>query len=180
MGEQLILHEGIRLEPYLDTEGIWTVGIGYNLDARGIATLEQILGRKLSVKQGAVPVKIDGRIEMVDCPYVGLKLTREEALKVLRVDIRRYEKATIVAFPFYLELDEIRQRVVLDMAFNMGFGALSFKNTRRFIEARNWSRAVQNLYQSKWARQVDDGEGGRFGRADRLGRMLLTGEDYTA
>lgn len=174
MEQQLVLHEGLRLKPYLDTEGYWTIGVGYNLSARGVSAIEKITGRKFTLR--TVTVHHNG--EDHENPFDGLELTEDEALAVLREDIIRYEKATRVAWPYYDQLDPVRQRVVLDMAFNMGYGALSFVNTRRFIEQRNWSMAVRNLYKSKWAHQVDDGEGGKFGRADRLGNMLLTGKDY--
>lgn len=35
--EQLELHEGLRLKPYKDTVGKWTIGIGRNLDDKGIS-----------------------------------------------------------------------------------------------------------------------------------------------
>ena len=43
--EQLKIHEGVKLMPYKDTEGKWTIGIGRNLSDRGIsmATAEQML-----------------------------------------------------------------------------------------------------------------------------------------
>lgn len=43
--EQIRLHEGVRLLPYQDTKGKWTIGIGRNLTDRGItlATAEQML-----------------------------------------------------------------------------------------------------------------------------------------
>lgn len=174
MEEQLVLHEGLRLRPYLDTEGFWTTGVGYNLSSRGVETIEKIIGRKFKLST----VTVHHKDEDVENPFEGLTLEPAEALAVLRVDIKRYEQATRVAWPHYDQLDAIRQRVVLDMAFNMGYGALSFVNTRKFIEQRNWSMAVRNLFQSKWAHQVDDGEGKKFGRADRLAGMLLTGKDY--
>lgn len=34
--DQLTLHEGLRLKPYRDTKGILTIGIGRNLEDRGI------------------------------------------------------------------------------------------------------------------------------------------------
>lgn len=34
--KSLILHEGLKLYPYIDTEGKITIGIGYNLTDRGI------------------------------------------------------------------------------------------------------------------------------------------------
>ena len=43
--EQLLRHEGLRLKPYKDSVGKLTIGIGRNLDDRGIshATAEQML-----------------------------------------------------------------------------------------------------------------------------------------
>ena len=40
--DQLIRHEGLRLKPYLDTEGILTIGVGRNLDDRGISESEAL------------------------------------------------------------------------------------------------------------------------------------------
>lgn len=171
MATQLVLHEGLRLKAYLDTEGKWTVGVGYNISDRGVDLLQRLLGRPF------------------DMPIDQVTLTRDEALKVLAADIDRFEQAVIVYFPGYKPLNEVRQRVVLDMAFNMGFLALGFKNTRKMIEERDWSGAARALYASKWARQVGDGpddspeaaaaRGRHFDRCDRLSKMLLTGQDYT-
>jgi len=36
INEQLILHEGLRLKPYVDTVGKVTIGIGHNLTDKGI------------------------------------------------------------------------------------------------------------------------------------------------
>lgn len=185
MEEQLFLHEGFEPLPYVDTEGIWTVGVGYNLDARGIDMMQRVLGKKFALAPGEVHVNGLGRQvktggKAVHCPWKGLELTRDEARKLLRDDIIRYEAATRLEFPFYDKLSDIRQRVVLDMAFNMGYRALGFVNTRKFVEQENWSRAAQNMFLSKWSRQVGDGPGGRFDRVDRLTKMLLTNQDYTA
>jgi len=34
--DQLILHEGMRLNIYKDTVGIWTIGVGRNLEYVGL------------------------------------------------------------------------------------------------------------------------------------------------
>jgi lysozyme len=164
MRAQLLLHEGLRLTPYVDTLGNWTIGVGYNITGRGWGFLEAVIGRKVAPK--------DGMIEKVS-------ITRDEALKVLDADIAVVEKEVVAKFPFYTKLNEPRQRVVVDMAFNLGYKALAFKQTRAYIEKQNWSAAVIQLFKSRWAYQVDDGPGNKFGRADRLGKMLLTGQDYT-
>lgn len=159
MLQQLELHEGFRAEPYADTEGNATVGIGYNVTARGYEQLEEIIGRKL----GAAPV-----------------VTLDEARRACLADIARVERATRVRFPEYAKLDEVRQRVVIDLAFNIGYRALDFVKCIAAIKQRNWSYAARELYRSKWALQVGDGEGGRRDRCDRLAQMLLTGVDFAS
>jgi lysozyme len=161
---QLLLHEGLKLHAYLDTEGFYTLGVGYNLSSRGVDFYEQTIGRRLRWQEGDVTTPIT---------------TRPEALRVLRADVLRVEAAVSVHFPTYLTLDPVRQRVVIDMAFNMGFGVAGFKAAAAAVKARDWSKAARELYKSKWARQVGDGEGGKFDRCDRLARIMLTGQEPT-
>lgn len=161
---QLVLHEGLKTNVYTDTEGNLTLGVGYNLTSRGPEFFERTIGRKLILHDGSKCAAIT---------------TRAECLQVLHADIIRVEKAVTVHWPYYLKLEEVRQRVAVDMAFNMGLSALGFKNTIAAVERRDWSRAVREMYRSKWARQVGDGEGGKFDRCDRLARMLLTGQEPT-
>lgn len=163
MEEQLILHEGLKLTPYKDTEGFWTVLVGYNVSARGWDFIEKITGRQ-----------VPGGVEME-----ALRFTHEEALAVLRADISRIEVVVRRLLPDYDSLCDARQRVCIDMSFNMGMKVLAFNKAIDAIKRRNWSQWARELFASKWARQVDDGEGGRFGRADRLAAMVLTGLDYT-
>lgn len=165
MEAQLVLHEGLRTEPYVDTEMNWTIGVGYNITGRGWDSLEKVIGRRVR--------PADGMTEKA-------RITRDEALAVLRADIDRVERVVQVYFPEYDSLSEVRQRVCVDMAFNMGYGALKFKRTIAAMKARDWSTAAKELYRSKWAGQVGDGPGGHFDRADRLAKMLLTGVDYIA
>lgn len=159
MEEQLILHEGLKLAPYLDSVGKWTAGVGYNITDRGLADLEHAIGRK---------------VKMPD-----LRLTRDEALLVLRADVARIARVIPQHFPEYVGLDEVRQRVCLDLAFNLGFRALAFKNVIAAIKRRDWSTAARELWRSKWADQVGDGPGRHWDRADRLTKMLLTGQDFS-
>lgn len=133
MTRQLRLHEGERLKPYRCTAGKLTIGIGRNLEDRGI--------------------------------------TREEAAILLANDIAAEERELQRALPWVTKLDEVRQRVLLDMSFNMGLvGLLGFKNTLATIEAGNYQRAATMMLDSKWAKQVGQ-------RAERLARMMATGRD---
>lgn len=73
-------------------------------------------------------------------------------------------------FPHFNSMDKVRRMVLLDMAFNLGFGKLSgFINTIGYINSGDYIRASQNMLASKWAKQVGQ-------RAERLARMMRTGE----
>jgi lysozyme len=133
MVRQLRLHEGERLKPYRCTAGKLTIGIGRNLEDRGI--------------------------------------TREESAYLLANDIAAEERELLRALPWVATLDEVRQRVLLDMAFNMGIvGLLAFKRTLATIQAGDYQAAATMMLDSRWAKQVGQ-------RAERLSRMMATGKD---
>ena len=54
--DQLILHEGLRLKPYRCTEGKLTIGVGRNLDDRGINKAEALymLDTDIKLVKGAL------------------------------------------------------------------------------------------------------------------------------
>lgn len=82
---------------------------------------------------------------------------------------------------WFAELDAVRQRVLIDMAFNLGIdGLLGFHHFLEACRTKNWRRAVFEMQHSRWAFQVGDGPGGTFDRADRLEGMILDGVDLVA
>lgn len=165
---QVVFHEGLKLYVYKDTEGNFTLGVGYNVTSRTLEFFERTIGRDIDWDE-------DDFNPHNHTPIV----TRTECLKVLRADLERVEKAVQLHFAIYNSLDPVRQRVALDMAFNMGTKALGFRNAIAAVKERNWSRAARELYNSKWSRQVGDGPGGKRDRCDRLANMLLTGQAPT-
>ena len=75
------------------------------------------------------------------------------------------------ALPWVTQLNEVRQRVLVDMAFNMGIvGLLSFKRTLATIQAGDYQQAATMMLDSRWAGQVGQ-------RAERLAHMMVTGKD---
>ena len=54
--DQLVLHEGLRLEPYICPAGYWTIGVGRNLESKGLTGAEQkfIFGRDDYSKQEVI------------------------------------------------------------------------------------------------------------------------------
>ena len=94
----------------------------------------------------------------------------EEIDFILDNRIRRTEEEVERVFPWYNELDEVRQAVIVDMAYNMGIATLQqFKRTLGSVRDGDYVRAAAQMLQSKWARQVKN-------RAIRLSIMMETGE----
>lgn len=143
----LILHEGLRLSPYLCTAGKLTIGVGHNLTAKPI--------------NGIGPLT---------------RITRERALQILDSDLKETIAEVKKALPWVSLLNEPRQAVLVDMAFNLGVkGLKGFKKFLLALQDDDFSKDDDHMFDSKWAMQVGDGRGRRFDRADRLAKMVRTG-----
>jgi len=131
--EQLVLHEGLRLNPYRCPAGKLTIGVGRNLEDKGISMAE--------------------------------------ALFLLRNDVEEV-RTQLERYPWYTQLDPVRQKVLIDMAFNLGIGGLmQFRKMLAALEAGDYGKTADEMLDSKWARQVGK-------RAQRLAEMMRTGADY--
>ena len=98
-------------------------------------------------------------------------ISQTEAFMLLEHDILQCEMQILAEIPkIYLQLDEVRKSVLLNMCFNLGVsGLLGFKNTLEFIKAGDWERAANNMLVSRWAKQV-----GR--RAIELSELMRKGK----
>ena len=100
----------------------------------------------------------------------GGRLRDSEIDFMLSNDIDDFERQLIDALPWYGRLDDVRQRVLVNMAFNLGIaGLLGFKNTLAMIERGDYAGAAKGMLASKWAGQVGE-------RAKRLATMMETGK----
>jgi len=71
---------------------------------------------------------------------------------------------------FWINIDEVRQGVFINMAFNLGFdGLMKFTRMLGAIQQKDWNSAATAMLDSKWAEQVG-------GRANRLAEQMRTGE----
>ena len=148
---ELIRDEGLRLKPYRCTAGALTVGVGRNLDAVGLSRDElYALGRSLA-----------------DVRRTGV--SHDEAMLLLDNDITRCEAALDRLLPWWRGLSDARQRVLMNMCFNLGESRLlGFRNTLPAIRDGKYLTATAGMRKSLWARQVK-------GRADRLITMMREG-----
>lgn len=100
----------------------------------------------------------------------GGRLTDEEIDYLLANDIKRFATELDKRLPWWRGLDPVRQRVIQNMAFNLGVaGLLSFKNTLAAVKAGEWAKASAGMLNSKWAKQVGL-------RAVRLAHMMKHGD----
>lgn len=97
-------------------------------------------------------------------------ISASAALFILQEDLARVEQAVKNAFPWWWKLDDARQFVLVDMAFNMGLAGLKgFKKMLTAVEQGDYQTAAKEMLASKWAAQV-----GR--RAVENARMMETGK----
>jgi lysozyme len=133
--EQLVLHEGLRTHPYVDTVGKVTIGVGRNLTDKGISS--------------------------------------REVFDLLDHDVDECVTDLAANFPWFIHLDAVRQRVIIDLRFNLGPTRFrQFVRTLRSVGAGDYDLAASQMLESLWAAQVK-------ARAIRLSRMMATGDDYT-
>src|SRR5690606_20289906 len=118
--DQLILHEGMKLKPYKCPANKWTIGVGRNLEDVGLSRDEQL---KLFGTSGL------NREEIIDGLLVR-GISEEEALFLLDNDIKKCT-ADVKKFPWFESLDPVRQKVIVDMCFNLGLNGL--KGFRKMI-----------------------------------------------
>ena len=151
--EKLILHEGLKLEVYQDTLGIDTIGIGRNLEDRGITKEE---------------------LDELDIPNMGTVyehgITEVDAVYLATNDVEIVENELLAAHPCVAELDAVRQLVLVDMAFNMGVPRLrKFKKMWAAIHDEDFPTAAKEMLDSRWANQVKS-------RSVKLANMMHVGE----
>ena len=123
--------EGYEEKPYLCSANKLTIGIGHNLEDRGLS---------------------ESQIE-----------------SIFWDDIQVAERDLNAIYPDWRELSDARQRVLLNMVFNLGRTTLSkFVKMWAAIKEERWERAAAEMLDSKWANQVGD-------RAKRLAVLMING-----
>lgn len=136
--DRVIQHEGKRDVKYLDSRGIPTIGVGFNLDNPDSATrLKQI---------GANPVKIKaGKAKLTDSQIKTLLIDDlERALQDAKSLISNFES-----------LPQTIQGVLVEMAFNLGRTRLAeFKRFLSHLSTGKWAAASSEMLKSDWKSQV--------------------------
>jgi lysozyme len=131
--------EGVRYVVYLDSRGIPTIGVGHNCRAK--------------------PLPLDWRPPLNDI----------QVDQLLDNDLADTFAGLDKSIPWWQSLDDVRQRVIANMAFNLGVdGLLGFKNTLGAIRISDYAAGADGMAESLWYRQVG-------ARAVRLVQAMRTG-----
>lgn len=97
-------------------------------------------------------------------------ITEQEALFMLNNDVDYFYGKLCQRINWMKTLDDARQNVLVNMAFNLGIaGLMSFKKMLLACEHGNFKIAATEMLNSKWAEQVGY-------RANELSEQMRTGE----
>lgn len=97
------------------------------------------------------------------------EITLDEMHALLDYDMDLAEARLKGMVPSYPDLDEVRQRALVNMAFNLGLKLTGFAHFLDAVEKKDWPRASLELADSLWAKQVGQ-------RSVRIRQMIETGE----
>ena len=157
----IIPSEGVRTEPYPDSEGNITIGAGRNLEGNGISIdeLEAIIGtpdyrhilKNAEVRANRIYIStLQSAKNIFTEP-----LTKENITLLLMDDLKNVETEVKEIFGKTWEtIDATRQTVIMDILYNLG--APHFKGFHDFIaavKAHDWENAAKELLMSKAARE---------------------------
>lgn len=124
--DELIRDEGLKLEAYQDSVGLWTIGVGHLLGEE-----KRMTKITMAEAMALLEMDIDSALQIAFrfCPEL---------------------------FPGESEKYDVRARALTNMAFNLGDRIFQFQNTRHFLRLAMYSAGAENMLDSKWAGQVGD------------------------
>ena len=150
--DMLTRHEGCVLTVYQDSLGIDTIGIGRNIEHRGISSKELLFLGYYDISE-----------------IYNKGITKGGANYLLANDIDIVERELSAAHPCVELLSSNRIMVLLNMAFNLGVPRLcKFKKTWDAVHAKEFDVAAEEMLDSRWAEQVK-------GRATELAELMKVG-----
>ena len=147
--DRLRREEGFRAEPYVDTNGYWTVGYGHCIHWNRVA--------RYMAQNG------------------GPRVTHEQAEMLLECDVRH----AVSDFQTYFEgvgMNHARREALIEMAFCLGLTRLGgFVNMIAAVRYGDWVRVGAEALDSDWARDLAELGSPR---AKEIANVLREGEQH--
>lgn len=130
----LIKHEAYKAAPYKCPAGRWTVGIGHNVEANPLTGWQWK--------------------RLLDAGHLAISLSQAGAEILANEEADKIERE-LAHLEFWPVLNDARQNVLIEMAFNMGLPTLyTFKQTLFAIRSGQYGMAADRMLESRWAQQV--------------------------
>lgn len=146
--------EGLRLEAYPDPLSPLAKAM-----AQGVLRLHGLTGDPWTCGFGCTGPDI----------HEGTVWTLDEAERRRDVKIAEAQSELDRHAPWWRSLSDVRQDVLANMTYNMGWPRLSgFHNALAAMQRHDYETAAAEMLNSEWARQV-------HGRATRLAKQMRTG-----
>ncbi|WP_350291899.1 hypothetical protein [uncultured Croceitalea sp.] len=163
-------NEGVKTEPYLDTENHWTIGVGILLKLN-LETIRKKYENDPELLAKAVKAAKEFNFERKK--YLGLfgydvdkGIAEGQTLDyptILNLQFSQIEQAASDAQDFsgigWNQMNNERKTVIIDMAYNLGLPKLNgFKKLKNIIRNSNsnskWTKASNEIKNSRYFRQV--------------------------
>ncbi len=96
-------------------------------------------------------------------------ITNVTSMQMLEEDIALC-KMQLEHFSWYTSMDKVRQEVLIELCFNIGFhDLLQFKTMISFLQEKDWELAADAMLASKWRQDVG------VIRSSNMAKRLVTG-----
>ena len=174
----IIRDEGVRTKPYLDPNGVVTIGIGRSLETNGVSIVElhalnstpdyRTILNKTTVQNGRIKIKT-----LADANKIFTRPLDKHDLELLLTDDLKVTKADAVTVfgDTWDKIDTVRQEAILDVIYNLGL--THFKGFHNFIASvkkQDWQKAASDLLLSEAARE-------NITRYHRSASVIQTGDE---
>jgi lysozyme len=136
--QQLIIDEGVKYSVYLDHLSLKSCGIGHY------------------IRQDEPEFDLE----------VGTQITEDRCTELFEEDIKSVMKDCKKVFEDWDDMEEEVKQICANMMFNLGLPRFSkFRKTINNIINKNYTKAAEEMRDSRWYRQVTN-------RAERLAKRM--------
>ncbi|MDY6135080.1 glycoside hydrolase family protein, partial [Campylobacter lanienae] len=127
---ELKREEGFRDRVYQCSEGVDTIGYGFNV--------KYLSKDELHLNGGFIE-----------------PMSEEVATQILNRKVKKLIKAVDEVYSWIDNLPEVVKIGIYDMIYQLGIkGFGSFVNTQKYLKALDYNKAIENIKNSKWAKQT--------------------------
>ena len=127
---ELKREEGFRASIYQCSEGVDTIGYGFNV--------KYLSKDELDLNGGFIE-----------------PMSEEVATQILNRKVKKLIKSVDEVYSWIDNLPEVVKIGIYDMIYQLGIkGFGSFVNTQKYLKALDYNKAIENIKNSKWAKQT--------------------------